>query len=164
MKWDAKTRATALAAAGAVVIAGLGLWGLASAQAAVSHPEAASGGRVMEVRYEVRREAAYTPPPPSEATRLDTLPGGTALVAADALVAPEVAIAWKTLQVDESQRMRESLAAIHAEDRRIDREMRASLARVRADYAPAYVQGGSLYETRGPEIADDADEGEAPST
>ena len=120
----------AVAALGACAVMTLG--GMAVADAVI-HPEPASSGRVIEVRYQLVRAAAYAPPPPTEEARLDVRPSGP--------VAPDASLIPATWTVEYSQSavpmedvaLQRTLASIRAEDAKLDRELKADLARMRAE-------------------------------
>lgn len=136
-------------AAGFGVAAVLATGGWAAADAA-SHPDPASAGRVIEVRRQVVRAAPYAPPPVTEEARLDVRP--TAYAAAP--LAPEAQAAWSTLEAEDRARMAQAAQAVRAEDARLDRELRAQLAAVRAEAAPAAVEASEA-----PPVSAPANEG-----
>ena len=126
------TRTSMIAtAAGAALALALGGWAAAdAARPAGAGP--ASAGRVLEVRYELRREPAYVPPPPSEATRLDVLNALPPTAIEEGVLSAQAGEALRSLQAQDAARSAAALAAIRAEGARIDRETAAALAGPRA--------------------------------
>ena len=124
----------AVAAAGVALVAALGLGGWAAASA--PHHIAASDGRVLEVRYEVRREPTYVPPAATEATRLDVLSAQPATVAEDGVLSAQAGDALRSVQAEDAARTTAALEAIRAQDARIDREAAAAVDNTR-EAAPA---------------------------
>lgn len=121
-------RRVVAAAAGAAAVLLLGGSGLAVASAA-SHPEPASAGRLLAFDYVLARGPSYTPPPPTEATRLDVRPPAALYVPA---VTPAADAIWLATQADDARRMAAALAEVRAADRRFDREMAAQLREAQA--------------------------------
>lgn len=126
------TRNSVLVIGGLAVVAiGLAGWGAAAAIRPV-HVRA-SDGRVLQVRYEVRREPAYAPPPPAEATRLDVLNPQSAVVIEDGVLSAQAGQALRSLQAEDDARTAAALGAVRAQDARIDRDTAAALSSVRQD-------------------------------
>ncbi len=117
----------ATAAAGAALVAMLGLGGWAAASA--PHPAAAtaSDGRVLQVRYELKREAPYVAPPATEATRLDVLDARSPIVVEDGVLSAQAGEALRSLQAEDAARTAQAMATVRAEDARIDRETTSAL-------------------------------------
>ena len=101
--------------------------------AGASHPvqDVAPDGRGLRVVYEVRREPAYTPPPPTEETRLEVLGAYTPTRVEDGVLSAQAGEALRSLQAEDAARTASALAAIRAQDVRIDRETAAALEDVR---------------------------------
>ncbi len=111
----------------------LGGW----AAAGVSRPPPAATafeGRGLQLRYEVRREPAYVPPPPADATRLDVLDAQAATRVEDAVLSSQAGYALRALQSEDAARAASALAEVRAADARIDREAAAALADERASH------------------------------
>lgn len=128
-------RLPAWAPAAAAIFGAVGvmtLGGMAVADAVI-HPEPASAGRLIDVRYQVVRATTYVAPPPTEEARLDVRPTGP--VAPDAALIPAT---WTLAPPQDASPMEDvalqrTLARIRAEDARLDRELKADLARMRAE-------------------------------
>lgn len=124
------------AIAGAVLLVGGST--LAVASTAI-HPEPASAGRLLSFEYATVRAPRYTPPPPTEETRLDVRPPATLYQHVEVLT-PEADATWKAMQADDARRMAVALAEVRASDRRLDRELNAQLRAARyEDRRPAEV-------------------------
>ena len=121
-------------AAAAVVLLGLGGW--AAAGAASPTHVAASDGRTLELRYEVVRAAAYVAPPATEATRLDVLDAQAPTGVEDGVLSAQAGDALRSSQAEDAARTTAALAAVRAQDARIDRETAAALSSA-ADPTPA---------------------------
>lgn len=127
-----RTSLVAIAAAG--VALGLGAGGWAAAEASNRGAAPASDGRLV-IRYEVRRAPAYTPPPPSEATRLDVLSATPATTVDDGVLSAQAAAAYRSLQAEDDARRAAALADIRAQDAVADRETARALERLHAESA-----------------------------
>lgn len=116
-------------AAAAVLTLGLGGWAAAGAsQPAPAPVRDGQGPHLLQVRYEVRREAPYLPPPATEATRLDVLSAQAPTVVEDGVLSAQAGDALRSVQAEEAARTAAAMAAIRAEDARIDRETAAAMA------------------------------------
>ncbi len=133
--------APAAAGFGVVAVLVTGGWAVADA---VSHPEPASAGRLIEVRRQVVHAPPYTPPPVTEEARLDVRPTGYLAAPDPALLPVEADASWRAMQADDNARMRAALAEVRAADARADRELAAALARTREPAADADVAASAV--------------------
>ena len=158
MRWRrwSQDRRVVGAAVLAAAVALLGGSGLAVASAA-SHPEPASAGRLLSFEYATVRAPRYAPPPPTEETRLDVRPPASLYEHAEVL-SPEADATWRGMQAEDARRMAVALAEVRASDRRLDRELRASLAQARYDDA------SPGFERRAPEQVHEVEDDEDPGT
>lgn len=139
---------TSMLATAAVAATALGLcgWAVAEVLRPVAH-EVAADGRRLELRYEIRREAPYAPPPPTEATLLQVLTPQAPTRVEDEVLSAQAGDALRSLQAEDAARNAAALASIRAEDARIDRETASQLAETRATDAALQPPASTPMET-----------------
>ena len=123
--------------AGATLVLGAGGWAAADALRP-AHTSGDAPRGALQVRYEIRREPAYAPPPPTEATRLEVMSTAPATAIEDGVLSAQAAAALRSIQAEDAARTAAALADVRAEEARIDRETQAALRAGReGDGAPA---------------------------
>lgn len=100
--------------------AGVGLAGWAGSAALRPGDGAASAGRVLALRYEVRREPTYVPPPVAEETRLATLAPTSATTVDEGVLSAQAMSALRSLQAAEDARAAAARSALRLENVRLD--------------------------------------------
>lgn len=127
---------TSMLTTAAAVAAALGLGGWAAGALHPSHA-AASDGRTLQLRYEVRRPPAYAPPPPTEAARIDVLNPQAPTTVEEGVLSAQSGEALRSLQTEDAARTTAALATVRADDARVDRETAAALDDTRDPDLPA---------------------------
>ncbi len=125
----------AAAAAGVALATALGLGGWATASA--PRHVAASAGRVLQVRYEVRHVPAYVPPEATEATRLEVLNVLPPTRVEDGVLSAQAGDALRSVQAEDAARTAAAMEAIRAQDARFARETSAITEDTRGAETPA---------------------------